>query len=214
MTHRNRLSAPSKYPIKRKHNTYVADSKGSRQRSSSVPIVVAFRDMLQKVKSTKEMKKALKQGKVSINGRTVSDAHQAVGPMDLVTTPSQNYRMLVYPEVMVLSETESSKTISKIVSKKAEGDAYVYGLHNGENYHSKDNLDTGTTLVRDEGIETVSLEEGETAHTIGGSHAGKSGKIQQISHNGREKDTVTIENDGESFSTTLQNTVAVGDNLQ
>jgi ribosomal protein S4E len=117
------------------------------------------------------------------------------------------YRVVKNGKNLDFVPVEGGEVVAKIVDKEMEGDEFVYRLHNGENYRTKDYYSTGNTLVFDDGVEEVELEEGAEVLVKTGSHAGETAEVQEINSRGMNPDTAVIENDT-TFETQLENLVA------
>lgn len=214
MTHQKRLPAPKHYPIKRKQNTYVSTIKGSRSSENAVPAVLVLRDILEYADTEKEAKEIVRNGDLIRNGEPVRDIKEGIGILDVVEIPKteETYRVIrkgKYLEFIAVDDSE--KTVGKIVDKSVEGDEYVYRLHNGENYRTKDEFNTGSTLVFNGGVKEIKLEEGAEVLVIDGQHAGETAELSGINKRGMNSDTGTVEEKGEEFETQLENLVAIED---
>jgi len=214
MTHQKRLPAPKHYPIKRKHNTYVSTIKGSRSSENAVPAVLVLRDILEYADTEKEAKEIVRNGDLLRNGEPVRDIKEGIGILDIVKIPEteETYRVIrkgKYLEFVAVDDGD--KTAGKVANKDVEGDEYVYRLHNGENYRTKDEFETQSTLIfNGGGVEEIQLEEGADVLVIDGKHAGDVAELREINKRGMNSNTGTVEN-GEEFETQLENLVAIED---
>lgn len=212
MSHQKRIPAPKHYPIKRKENTYISTIKGSRSKDNAIPVVVFLRDVLEYAETEKEAKQIVENGDVKRNGDTVKDIKEGVGILDVVEIPEteETFRAVRRGKYLEFIPVEDSKVAAKIEDKDVKGDRFIYRLHSGENYSTKDEYSTGNTLVFDDGSVTeVVLEEGADALVIKGKHAGDVAEVKEIKDEGTQN-TAIIENDRE-FETELENLVAVED---
>jgi small subunit ribosomal protein S4e len=209
MTHQKRLSAPKHYPIERKGSKYVATIKGSRGSDSAIPAVLFLREVVDYADTEKEAKQIVRNGGLLRNEEPVNDIQEGVGELDLVELPEadETYRVVKNGKNLDFVPVEGGEVVAKIVDKEMEGDEFVYRLHNGENYRTKDDYSTGNTLVFDDGVEEVELEEGAEVLVKTGSHAGETAEVQEINSRGMNPDTAVIENDT-TFETQLENLVA------
>lgn len=211
MSHQKRIPAPKHYPIKRKDNTYISTIKGSRSRDNAIPVVVFLRDVLEYAETEKEAKKIVKNGDIKRNGDTIKDIKEGVGILDVVEIPETEevYRGVRKGKYLEFIPVDDTKVAAKITGKDVKGDRFIYRLHSGENYSTKDEYSTGNTLVFDSGVEEVALEEGAEALVIKGKHAGEVVEVKEI-HDEGIQNTAIIENDRE-FETDLENLVAIED---
>ena len=213
MTHQKRLSAPKHYPISRKDNTYISTVEGSRSKENAIPANVFLRDVAEYAETDKEAKKIVKQGDILRNGEKLKDVKQGVGVLDLVQLPKaeETFRVLRDGKDLKFVPTEDDRTAAKIVDKKVEGDEFIYRLHNGENFRSTTEYQTGNTLLLKEGEQEIELEEGASVLVMSGQHAGETAELEEINERGMNSDTGTVSENGTEFETKLENLVAIGD---
>lgn len=214
MTHQKRLPAPNHYPIQRKQNAYVSTIKGSRSSENAVPAVLVLRDMLEYAENEKEAKEIVRNGDLHRNGEPIRDIKEGIGVLDVVEIPEteESYRVIRKGKYLEFVDVEDSdKSAGKVVDKSVEGDEYVYRLHNGENYRTKDEFSTGSTLVFNSGVEEFELEEEAEVLVIDGKHAGETAELTEINQRGMNSDIGKVEENGEEFETQLENLIAIGD---
>jgi small subunit ribosomal protein S4e len=213
MTHQKRLSAPKHYPISRKDNTYISTVKGSRSKDNAIPVNVFLRDVTEYAETDKEATKIVKNGDILRNGDKIRDVKQGIGVLDLVQLPKaeESFRVLRDGKDLKFTPTDDERTVAKIVDKKVEGDDFVYRLHNGENFRSTTEYDTGNTLLLKDGEEEIELEEGANVLVLSGQHAGETAELEEINERGMNSDTGRVKEDGLEFETELENLVALGD---
>ena len=210
--HQKRIPAPKHYPIKRKEKTYISGIKGSRSKENAIPVVVLLRDVLEYAETKKEAKQIVENGNVERNGDVIKDIQEGVGILDVVEIPEtdETYRAVRVGKYLEFVPVDDSKVAAKIEDKTVEGDRFIYRLHNGENYSTKDEYSTGNTLVFDGGkVEEVVLEEGAEALVVKGKHAGDMVEIEEMKTEGMQN-TAIVSNDNE-FETETENLVAVED---
>jgi len=214
MTHQKRLPAPKHYPIKRKQNTYVSTIKGSRSSENAVPTVLVLRDILEYAETEKEAKEIVRNGDLHRNGEPVRDIKEGIGVLDVIEIPETEevYRVIRKGKYLEFVAVEDSERVAgKVVGKSVEGEDYVYRLHNGENYRTKDEFSTGSTLVFNGGVEEYELEEGAEVLVIDGKHAGETAELAEINNRGMNSNVGTVQENGTEFETQLENLVAIGD---
>ncbi|PSG98823.1 MAG: hypothetical protein BRC29_01710 [Nanohaloarchaea archaeon SW_7_43_1] len=211
MTHQKRIPAPKHYSIKRKDNTYVSTIKGSRSKEDAIPVVVLLRDILEYADNEKEAKEIVKNGDLKRNGDTIRDVKEGIGILDVVEIPEteETYRAVRDGKYLKFIPVGDSKVAAKIENKDVKGDRFIYRLHNGENYSTKDEYSTGNTLIFNSGVTEVELEEGSEALVVQGKHAGDVAEVKEMRTEGMQN-TAIIKNDRE-FETDLENLVAVED---
>ena len=214
MTHQKRLPSPKHYPIQRKQNTYVSTIKGSRSSENAVPTVLVLRDILEYAETEKEAKEIVRNGDLLRNGEAVRDIKEGIGVLDVIEIPETEevYRVIrkgKYLEFVAVEDSE--KSAGKVVGKSVEGNEFVYRLHNGENYRTKDEFNTGSTLVFNGGVKEFELEEGAEILVIDGKHAGETAELVEINERGMNSNVGTVKENGNEFETRLENLVAIGD---
>lgn len=213
--HQKRLPAPKHYPIKRKDYSYVAKVEGSRSSEDAVPAVVLLREVLGYAESEKEAKKILKQNGLLRNGEPVKDVHQGVGVLDNIELPEaeERYRIIRKGKYLQFVPVEDDHVIAKITDKSASGDSFIYRLHNGENYRTKDEYSTGNTLVFNDSVEEIALEEGQKVLVVDGKHSGETGTLEDIQVEERKSNSGFVEGEKE-FQTETENLVALKEDLK
>lgn len=210
MTHQKRLPTPKHYPIPRKHGTYVSTIKGSRSTENGIPAVLFLREVTGYAETMKDAKEIIRDGNLLRNGSRIRDVKEGIGILDVVEIPGaeEAYRVVRRNEELeFVPVQEGSAYAGKIVDKSVDGDKFVYRLHSGENYRSEKEYETGNTLVFGDSVEELEFEEGAEVLAVDGSHAGKTGEVEEIHERGMNPDTVEVE----GFETSLENLVAVGE---
>ena len=219
MTHQKRLSAPKHYPIEKKDQTYITTSKDSRSPETSIPTLLFLREVTNYADTKKEATQIVKQGKIKRNGQEIRDIQTALGTLDTVEIEDteEKYRVITKTDKLAFQPLENAEQVTaKIVDKALEDNQYVYRLHNGENLKTEEEYQTENTLIieNEEVQNEIEMEENQKAIVIQGKHAGKTGEITQITRQGRNPDTATLQNDEEEFQTRLQNLVAINQEVQ
>lgn len=212
MTHQKRLSAPKHYPIERKQQKYVTTIKGSRSVEDAIPVTLFLRDVMEYAESEKEVKEILKNGKIKRNGETLRDSHEGIGILDVVEIEGANdYRVLKDgKDLEFVPVDDSEKVIARIEDRSVEGDEYVYRLHSGENYRTKDDYSTGSSLLFNDSVEEIEMGEGATVLVTSGQHAGEVAELKEINRRKMDPSTGRVES-GFEFETQLENLVPVKD---
>lgn len=219
MTHQKRLSAPNHYPIEKKDQTYITTNKDSRSPENSIPVLLFLREVTGYADTKKEAKKIIKNGEIQRNGKTIRSVEAGLTTLDTVTIQKtgEKYRVINKKDTIEFVQVEeNAQVIAKITDKTPQNEDYVYRLHNGENIQTQDEYQTQSTVTIQDGEiqEEIEMEENQQALVIKGKHAGKTGEITQITKQGRNPDTVTLQNGEKEFQTRLQNLVATNNELQ
>lgn len=193
--HKKRKTIPNFWPLARTGTKYV--SKATHDAKNSIPLMIALRDMLGIVKDRKELKKALHDKKIVINGKIVREENYPLSLCDSLSMPSINkhFRMWIKGkrfEMVEINENESTNRVYKIIGKKKlAGNKVQINLDSGRNIISNEKLETGNFLVIDNlknKIEKIiSVDKNVEVIAIKGKHMGKTGKIKEIVMEGEQK---------------------------
>jgi small subunit ribosomal protein S4e len=196
MTHLKTISAPRALKVARKETTWIVKtSPGAHKSDEAIPLTVLLRDYLGLVDTRREVKYILNNKDVLVNGTKIKDDAYALGLFDIVSLPELKaaYIILVNNKAKLISTaidlSETNIKISKILSKTAvRGNKLQLNLFDGKNVlvetKDKDKYKTGDTLVIDNSTkkitEVLSLEKGCLVYVTKGRHAGKIGKIKDL----------------------------------
>lgn len=193
--HLKRNNIKKFFPIARKGTKYVARSDHSK--NSSIPLVVAMRDILKLVKNKKELKKTLNEKHIKINGKIIRETNYPLELFDILTLNSgKNYRALLTKQKKInfeeIKEKEASTKVFKVLNKKVlAGKLIQLNLTNGKNIISKEKVNTGDSIVLDMNgnkiLKIINLEKGKHAFVTEGKHAGEEGKIEELIERGGKK---------------------------
>ncbi len=201
--HQTRSEVIRGLPLPRKGTKYVA--RALRNNYSSVPIVIALRDMLKIASTSKEANYMIHNKMIKINGEVARDLHQ---PIDLFSVfhADKSYRLIILSTGRYsFEETKENSRPVRIIGKTAVKDKKIqYNLHDGTNIISKENMNVGDTLILDfenKIKKHIALEKGKNALIVSGSNLGKSGKITNVSGS-----KVTLSIEGKSEEVVLQKT--------
>lgn len=184
MSHVKRQNAPKEWPISRKGTTFVvkASSKG-------IPILVILRDILKLAKTRREVKNAIHNKNLEVNGKLVKDEKKNVELLDTITIVSskKNYRLILSEKGKYdLEETkEKDKKIAKIINKKIlKGKKVQLNLSDGKNYLFDKSCKVDDSVLIDFNKNKIEkclpLKEKSKVLIFGGKHAGKKGIIKKI----------------------------------
>lgn len=219
--HQKRLSAPKKYPIDRKDNTYIIKGKGPHPSEEGLPLLVVLRDVLGYADTKNEAKQIMNQGKVLVDGTPRQNPAYTVGFMDVISFPDmdEHYRVLLDTRGFLLKEVEDADhKLSRVEGKTTlNGGVTQTNLHDGNNLNTDDNYSTKSSLLLslpDKDVEKeIAFEEGNLAYVKGGKHAGVLATITEIEERrGGQERTITLESeDEESFKTVEKNVYMVGE---
>jgi len=223
-THLKRLATPKKVKIIRKNATWTVRGKpGAHKLTESVPLVTIIRDYLGYAKTAKEAEKIIKEKKVLIDKKAVTEPKRTVGFMDLLDIPliKEQYRVaLDHKGRIVLKKIEKPADFKlvKIKGKKMlKSGKTQLNFHDNKNMLVKnDTYKVGDVLkikLPELKIEKhLKLEEGNLAYVTKGRHAGTIGKIKRIEEGTlQRKPIVVIEKEGKEHTTRKDNIFIIGE---
>lgn len=179
--HQTRAEVPKRYPLPRKGTKYVVVPTSHKE--TSVPVLIAVRDMLNLARTTKEVKEMIKQKLLKINGRVVEDFHESVKLFNILEA-GKDYRLTLTETGKFTFEESKKERVCKVIGKKmlAKGVTQI-NLHDGSNVLSKESINPNDTLYLDfKGaiLRHSKLEKGKNCFIIGGSFVGKTLPILDV----------------------------------
>ena len=92
MRHMKRQTMPKSWPVPRKGNKYVVRPNFGNDKG--LPILIMLRDILGVAKTRKEVKKALHEKNILINGKAVSNEKNVAVLFDIVTIKTLTGRLV------------------------------------------------------------------------------------------------------------------------
>jgi small subunit ribosomal protein S4e len=199
MSHLKRHAIPKSWPIERKGTAFVVQP--NRSISSSLPVLIVLRDLLNVAQNRKEVKKMIHMKNILLNGKQIRDEKEAVLLFDTITLVPSNkhYRLVILKNekfnVEEIKENESNSKIAKIINKKMlKGKKVQLNLSDGRNFLSAINCKTGDSVLinlKSKKIEKcIPLKENSDVIVFAGKHSGEKG-ISSI-NTGEEKINVLI----------------------
>lgn len=188
--HIKRLTVPRSWSIPRKTHTFAPKvSSGPHGRDSSVPLLVAVRDMLKLCDTGREARRIIGERKIAVDGRVVTDPKHPLGFMDTLSIKEMNedYRLLLNLKgKFILNKIPSAEAKWKFVriEKKTtvRGGEAQLNLHDGRNILLDDDAyRTGDVLKIElpsqKILDYYPMEKGSIAMVIGGKHVGQISEI-------------------------------------
>lgn len=187
--HLKRQEVPKEWPIARKGSVYVV--RPNSKLKSGIPILIVLRDMLKIALNRKEVKSAIHQKNIFINGKPVKDEKHAVSLFDVITiVPSKkNYRIEISEkrkfEVREISEKESYKKILKVINKKTLKNKKIQiNFSDGTNFVSdiecRINDSVLINLKEKRAEKCLPLREKSKVIIFDGKHMGETGIAEKI----------------------------------
>jgi small subunit ribosomal protein S4e len=195
-----RLAAPRGWDISRKGERFVFKPLAATHPiSASYPLGVVVRDLAGMASTSKEIKLAVRTGRVLVDGRTRNSPAFPVGLFDVVRIPAEGvaFRLVPTPKGLAISkvaEAEADRKLCRVRSKvKAKSGHIQYGLHDGRSVLNDGlELSPGDALLLEvpsqKVLDQVKLAKGSVGLVLSGDRAGQLGKIQEV-----KKGTITRE---------------------
>jgi small subunit ribosomal protein S4e len=189
MSHLKRQKIPKNWPIPRKGTTYIVRPNfGLRL---GVPLLIVLRDMLKIAKNRKEVKKAIHEKKILINGKIIRDEKEGIQLFDKIgLMPLKKYYKMNLSDkgkftLNEIKEEDANQKIAKIINKKIlKGKKVQLNLSDGRNFLSdikcKVNDSVSIDLKNKKIKKCLPLEKNAKIVVIAGKHAGKRGNLIEL----------------------------------
>ncbi len=199
MSYLKRQEVPVNWPIPRKGTAYVV--KPLTELSSSIPLLIILRNILNLAKNRREVKRSLHLNQILLNTKKIKDEKAGLYLFDTLSIIplKKNYRIELTKngkfEIKEIKEGESNHKIAKITDKRTlKGKKTQLNLSDGRNFLSDIKCAVNYSVVinlKDGKIEKcLPLKENSKALIIAGKHGGEIGIIKSIE---KEKKMVTLE---------------------
>ncbi len=214
--HKKRLNASTITVLEKRkgHKWIVGTIAGPHNKDMSVPLAVILRDLLKLVKTTKEAKKLIRDGKILIDGKKAKDYRLPIGLMDIITLTEEDkhYELVLNKHGKLISkEKEKNETkLAKVVKKtKIKKEKITITLHDGKTLIADNNIKTGDTIVlslKDNKINNIlKLEKGARCYIMDGKHIGHIGELKEIvaTENSKQK-IAKLDSNGNEIITVLE----------
>ena len=217
--HLKRLTAPRSWDIKRKSTVFVTRPKpGPHSYDEGVSLNIVLRDLLGYANTTKEVKKALNNNIILVDGIRRRDHRFIVGLMDVISIPKlkENYRILVNKKgklvLIKIDEKEAKIKPCKIIGKTPIKGKTQLNLFDGRNIIVEKETDykVGDSVVIEipsqKILQHLKLENKAFVIITKGRRVGNTGKIENIS-----RDEITCKTDsGEVIETKKRYVFVIG----
>ena len=191
--HLKRLATKRSWPIKRKGITFITRPKPSGHSAAlNISLNTLLKEMLQIVKTTKEVKYLLQHREILVDGIKKTDHRFAAGLFDVISIKDikENFRVLINKNgklgLINIDNKEASLKPCKVIGKThLKGNKLQINLNDGKNLLvKKDDIKVGDTIILtipDQKIkETVKLDKGAKIFLTGGGHIGTVGIVEDI----------------------------------
>ena len=187
-----RQMAPTFWGINRKEKRFVITVRpGSHPKNYSIPTAVLLRDTLKKVKTLREAKSSIYDGKVKIDGVTQKSLHHSIGLMDVIELDGTTdvYRLVPKQghilQPIKIDSAEKSKKLAKVKSKtNIKGGKTQLGFHDGRTIITdmKANIDDTCLLQIPEQkiLDVIKFEKNSQVIVTRGINTGRIGLINEI----------------------------------
>jgi small subunit ribosomal protein S4e len=141
--HQKTRSIPNAWPIQRKNRAYIVCPKTNQKMEFTLPLIVILRDILNLVNTSKEAKKAIDAGEISVNNKVIKETKMGFGLFDLIHIKKLDKTFTVLltekGKLCVKEIHNTSVKLSKVIGKKT--------LNKGL---SQVNLSSGLNLITSE----------------------------------------------------------------
>ena len=184
--------APLFWGITRKEKRFVVTVRpGSHGKNTSISSAVFLRDMLKIVKTLREAKYAIYNGKVIVDGIIRKSLHHGIGLMDVIELDGlkETYRLVpkngILLQPIIIDSVEKTKKLVQVKSKTTiKNDRTQIGFHDGRVLIDDTNVSVGDTCVmqipEQKILSVIKLEKGVQGLITRGVNAGKIGMIDEI----------------------------------
>ncbi len=228
MTHLKTLVSSKALKVPRKERVWIMKSSpGPHKGDESIPIGVLLREYLGLADNRKEVRYILHKNEVLVDGRRVKDEKFPVGLLDVVALPGTDKYYLISVDSNArlcpqeIDKKKASEKLCKLSGKTMlKGGKLQLNFYDGKNLlaDAKDSkkYGVGDTLVLSlpelKITAVLSKDKGKMALVAKGRHAGKIGKIINITESGLNlKSLTTVDVDGEKLVTNTDYIFIVGD---
>ena len=199
MGYLKRQEVPKSWPIPRKGTAYVV--KPLSELSSSIPLLVALRNLLNIAQNRREVKRSIHEKQILVNAKKINDDKASLHLFDTLSIIplKKSYRLELSKtgkfEIKEIKENESNHKIAKIADKKTlNGKKTQLNLSDGRNFISDIKCSVNDSVLvnlKEKKIEKcLPFKENSRAMVISGKHAGETGTIKSID---QEKKMVRLE---------------------
>ncbi len=216
--HLNRMASSRYMHVEKKVSKYVAKPTfGRHTLESSVSLITVLREKINAGNSAYEIRRAVKSGKIKVNGKAVTNERYAIGLEDIIeiVPEAASYRIGVDKKGGIdIKKTDNMKQTLKIVGK------YVYKkgrvmirLHDGTVIDAIKGADVNDSVQLDNRKveKVIKFEKGASCRIISGVHSSESGKITGIKKGTSNREPVVeIESGGNRIETVLRNIIVTG----
>jgi len=210
MTHLKRQRTPKNWPIHRKGTKYIVTPN-----FKGLPILVILRDILKVAKNRKEVKRALHEKNILLNGKIVKDEKNSALLFDVITNvpAKENYQIGLTEKgkFKVEKVSEAEKKVAKIMNKKTlKGKKTQLNLSDGRNVLSEVKCNVGDSVLmnfeKNKIEKCLELKEKANVIVVAGKHTGKQGVLRKLK---LERKMASLDADGEDINVLIKQIMVV-----
>ncbi len=217
--HLSRLAMPATWHLKRKGRKFITRPlPGAHSLKLGMPLNLVLRDLLDYVKTSKEVRYVLNNQEIFVDGIRRKEQKFIVGLMDVVSVPLINahFRVLLDKKNRIslfpISREESNSKLCRIKGKKmAKGSKVQLTMHDGKNILlDKCDYRVGDSLLIEIPSQKIKvhihLRKGALVYLTGGKHVGEIGAVEEV-----KQDKVSYKQEKGTFETSKEYAFAVGE---
>ncbi len=218
--HINRFAASRYLKVNRKVSKYIAKPTAGRYPlENSIALITLLREKLGIAANSAEARYIVKNGNVSINGKTIRNERYPVGFGDTLTLSKsgKSYKVDVAKKSIVsLQEIKSEtkertlKVIGKYVGAK---NTMMLRLYDGSVIKGKNDIKVNdSVVVNGNSIKSViKMQKGAKCYVVKGAHASENGKILEIISGTATRNPIVHVEGTTKFRTLLDNIMVTGE---
>ena len=187
-----RIAAPRSWDISRKADRFIYKPlPGPHSTEGSYPLGVIVRDLVGMANTGKELRIAMNEGRILVDGAVRDSPRFPVGLFNVVSVPVEglSYRLVPSPKGLIpakLAGDDADKKLCSVQSKsKTKGGHIQYGFHDGRSLlDDKLGLSPGDAVLMEvpsqKVLGKVKLQKGSVGMVLSGHRAGQLGKIKDV----------------------------------
>jgi small subunit ribosomal protein S4e len=222
------LASSKALKVPRKEKAWIMTPRpGPHKGDESIPLGVLLREYLGLVENKREARYLLSNNSLLVDGRRIKDENFPIGLLDILSVPEMDKQFIIlvdhngrlYPKE--IEKKAAGTKLCKVINKTMlKGGKLQLNLNDGKNIlinakDSKKYPGAGTveiSLPDQKIVDFTPLEKDKIALVAKGRHAGKIGRIVEITKSGLNlKSLTTIQTDDEKLVTDTNYIIIVGD---
>lgn len=201
--HLKRLNLPPYIKILRKKYKYIAKpNPGPHPIKDSITLAILLRDYLKIAMNMREVKYLVKNRKIKVDNRVITDPRFPIGFQDIIEIEEVGkFRVDIDDKgYFVLREHEDNNKVLKVINKvKIKGGKLQYTFHDGRTLISDDNsILIGDSVVFDlenkKILKIISQKDSKNCIVLRGKHRGFRGRIREVLDIGKKVADIVNDN--------------------